>query len=318
MNVLFFGTPHFAAHTLRALLDMPQVTIKAVVTQPDRPAGRGAVLTPSPVKELALSHGIPVLQPTSLRKELASFEASVAKLGPIDIGVVVAFGQILPTAVLELPSRGCVNVHASLLPRWRGAAPIQRAIMAGDSETGVCLMQMDAGLDTGSVYSSASMPIRDTDTAQTLHDSLAALGASLIQRDLPEIVAGRLHATPQLSDGVTYAQKIESVEGNIDWTAPAPVVARTVRALSPHPGAFTFWRGARLKLLVALEGPEISADTTSPPGTVVTAQRDSLVISCGTGSVAVSELQLAGKKRMRLDEFLRGVTMSPGESFSRS
>jgi len=151
MNVLFFGTPSFAAETLRALLDIPQVTVKAVVTQPDRPAGRGGVLKPSPVKELALAHGLPVLQPISLRKELADFQTSVSHFGQITIGVVVAFGQILPRAVLELPQRGCVNVHASLLPRWRGAAPIQRALMAGDSETGICLMQMDEGLDTGPV-----------------------------------------------------------------------------------------------------------------------------------------------------------------------
>ena len=177
MNVIFFGTPSFSLPCLEALLQMPGVSVKAVVTQPDRPAGRGAELRGSPVKELAVARGIPVLQPVSLRKELDSFKAAADALGPFDVGVVIAFGQILPKAVLSLPRAGCVNVHASLLPRWRGAAPIQRAIQAGDAETGVCLMQMDEGLDTGAVFSRASAAISASDTAQTMHDSLAALGA---------------------------------------------------------------------------------------------------------------------------------------------
>lgn len=315
MNVIFFGTPTFSVPSLQALLDAPGISVRAVVTQPDRPSGRGGVVKPSPVKELALQHSIPVLQPASLRKELAAFQAQLAPCGPLDVGVVIAFGQILPKEVLSLPRAGCVNIHASLLPRWRGAAPIQRAIMAGDAETGVCLMQMDEGLDTGGVYSRDTAPIRRSDTAQTLHDTLAALGARLLARDLPLIVSGSLAALPQPAEGITYAHKIGPAEGCLDWGTSADEADRAIRALSPHPGAFTFWRGARLKLLLSSvsSGAPVQG---APPGTVTAAAGDTIVVACGSGSLAISQLQLAGKRQMSSSEFLRGTPMSPGERFS--
>jgi methionyl-tRNA formyltransferase len=315
MNVIFFGTPSFSVSSLQALLDMPGVSVRAVVTQPDRPSGRGGLVKASPVKELAMRHSIPVLQPTSLRKELDSFQAQLASCGPLDVGIVIAFGQILPKAVLGIPRAGCVNIHASLLPRWRGAAPIQRAILAGDTETGVCLMQMDEGLDTGGVYSREPVQIGRSDTAQTLHDTLAALGARLLARDLPLIVSGKLSAAPQPAEGVTYAHKIEPAEGCLDWTKGADELDRAIRALSPHPGAFTFWRGSRLKLLLSSVAPGGSVKDAAP-GTVAAAYSDTITVACGAGSLAISQLQLAGKRQMSSGEFLRGTPISPGERFS--
>lgn len=317
MNIIFFGTPGFSVPSLQALLAMPGVRVGAVVTQPDRPSGRGGAIRPSPIKELAAQQGIPVLQPTSLRKELPAFLASASAYGPFDIGVVIAFGQILPKAVLDLPRRGCVNIHASLLPRWRGAAPIQRAIAAGDGETGICLMAMDEGLDTGAVYSRERVRITEADTAHALHDTLAALGASLLVRDLSAIVAGSLHAVPQPADGVTYAAKIEAAEGKIDWSRPAPEVARMIRALSPHPGSYTLWRGTRLKVLDA-QAQSTPVSPANTPGTVLSTTQGSLTVACGSGAVAISHLQLAGKKQMSADEFLRGTVVSPGERLSDS
>ena len=315
MNVIFFGTPSFSLPCLEALLAMPSVTVKAVVTQPDRPAGRGGELRASPVKELALQRGIPVLQPLSLRKELASFKADADKLGPFDVGVVIAFGQILPKAVLEMPRAGCVNVHASLLPRWRGAAPIQRAIEAGDIETGVCLMQMDEGLDTGAVFSRASTPIAERDNAQALHDSLASLGASLLKRDLPAIAQGSLAALPQEAAGVTYAHKIEAHEGLIDWSSEAGTISRRVRALAPHPGCYTFWRGQRMKILSAGARRGSSA-SGHHPGEVISAVGSAITVACGSGELSITQLQLAGKRQMSTEEFLRGTGVVPGERFS--
>lgn len=312
MNVLFFGTPSFSVPCLQALLEMPGVCVKAVVTQPDRPAGRGGELRASPVKELAVARGIPVLQPTSLKKELAAFKAEADGFGPFDVGVVIAFGQILPKAVLELPRAGCINVHASLLPRWRGAAPIQRAIEAGDRETGVCLMQMDEGLDTGGVFSRATTPISESDTAQTLHDKLSTLGASLLQHDLAAIAQGSLAAAPQEQEGVTYAHKIEASEGLVDWSFPAAQIARRVRALSPHPGCYTFWRGQRMKILF-VSARDSAGSGREPPGTVLAASGGAITVSCGTGAVSISQLQLAGKRQMSAEEFLRGTAVSPGE-----
>lgn len=316
LNVIFFGTPGFSVSGLQGLLEMPDVSVRGVVTQPDKPSGRGGEVRPSPVKELAVARGLPVLQPASLRKELDAFTAAVGALGPIDIGVVIAFGQILPREVLELPRAGCVNVHASLLPRWRGAAPIQRAIAAGDAETGVCLMQMDVGLDTGAVYSRETLPISPRETAETLHDKLAALGTAMLKRDLPAIAAGQLRAQPQASDGITYAHKIGPAEGLIQWGSPAEQVARTIRALSPYPGCHTFWRGARLKILdaVALAGAPLGA--TAEPGTITSSSNSELIVACGTGAISVARLQLAGKRQMPAGDFLRGTGITPGDRFS--
>jgi len=313
-RILFFGTPQFSVPTLEKLCTTPGVQVAAVITQPDRPSGRGGEITATPVKRCALQHSIPVLQPHSLRKEFSSLSSELSALGPFDLGVVIAFGQILPVEVLTLPQRGCVNIHASLLPRWRGAAPIHRAIEAGDAETGVCLMEMDAGLDTGAVFSSAHTPIRGTDTYSSLHDKLSVLGAELLVRDLQAIVEGRLTAQPQPLEGVSYAKKISSQEAQIDWSQSAELIARKVRAMFPFPGCYTYWEGKRLKILQAQPAPH-TMGSESAPGTVVQALSDTLVISCGAGSLRVEEVQLEGKKRMFVQDFLRGSTIAIGTHF---
>lgn len=314
MRILFFGTPDFSVPTLRALIDAEDIEVGAVLTQPDRPSGRGGKTTMSPIKELALAHTIPVFQPTSLRKEFHTLREDLTKLGPFDIGVVIAFGQILPKEVLDFPSHGCVNIHASLLPRWRGAAPIQRALQSGDTETGVCMMRMDEGLDTGAVYSEYRVPITPSDTGLTLHDSLASLGASHIVSTVHQIVNRSLQAIPQPAEGVTYASKITTEECRIDWSRPAREIALSARAFSPWPGCFTMWRGKRIKILFASESKR-SYDPSLLPGTIALAQGDRLEITCGAGTVlSVSDLQLEGKKRMLVSEFLRGSALPEGEA----
>jgi methionyl-tRNA formyltransferase len=312
MNVLFFGTPDFSVRTLQQLAQMPGVRIGAVITQPDKPSGRGGEIRPSPVKSAATELGIPIFQPKSLRKEFDALKSRLLELGPFDVGVVIAFGQILPLDVLTFPTKGCVNIHASLLPRWRGAAPIQRAIEAGDQRTGVCLMQMDEGLDTGAVFSSAEISISADDTAQSVHDALANAGASLLARDLSAIISGSIVAIPQPEDGVTYASKVTSEECRIDWSLPAARIKRAIQAFAPHPGAFTTWHGKRLKVFKAkicsLEG---RSDST--PGTIVESSGDLLVAQCGEGSLlALEEIQVEGKKRMVTRDFVRGSTIASG------
>ncbi len=315
MNVIFFGTPQFSVPSLTTLLAVPNVSIRAVVTQPDRPAGRGDKIQSSPIKQLALQHQITVLQPTSLKKELPLFLESLQELGPFDVGVVIAFGQILPKVVLDLPQHGCINIHASLLPRWRGAAPIQRAILSGDYETGVCLMRMDEGLDTGAVYSRQSVPILATDTCQTIHDSLADIGARLLCSDLNAIIEGRSTPVEQPNIGITYANKIAASEGLINWSTSSREIALTVRALSPRPGCFTFWRGERLKILLAHEST-FSSETIATPGSVISIHGGYLEVACGSGSLLIEQLQVAGKRQMSTAEFLRGTVLSPGERFN--
>lgn len=316
MKILFFGTPDFSVPTLQALLDMPGVEVGAVLTQPDRPAGRGGKLSMSPIKQLALSRDIPIFQPVSLRKEFGSISEALKVCGPFDIGIVIAFGQILPKEVLNFPKHGCVNVHASILPRWRGAAPIQRAIQAGDSETGVCLMRMDEGLDTGAVFSCARTPITPSDTGSSLHDSLASLGAETLARDLGAIVHGTLPAVPQPSEGITYASKITTEECRIDWDTNAHQIALNVRAFSPFPGCFTMWRGKRLKILFGQDSRRTSTHSATT-GEVILAQGDRIEIACGQGtSLSVTDLQLEGKKRMGTAEFLRGNVLATGDRFN--
>lgn len=312
LRVLFFGTPEFAAVGLRALLGSPRYRVVAVVTQPDRPAGRGNLPQISPVKRLALEHNIPVLQPVKLRAELPACIERLAPLAPIDIGVVIAFGQILPVPILELPRAGCINVHASLLPRWRGAAPIQRALMAGDAESGVCLMAMEAGLDTGAVFATSRVKISARDTAGSLHDALADAGARLLASELERIARGELMAVAQPSEGITYADKILNDEARIEWTLDAASIARKIRALSPFPGAFATIGGKRLKLYMAsaVEHPARSG----APGEVIVAERGLLQIHCGSGAVALEELQLEGKKRLPTAEFLKGGGLTVGST----
>jgi methionyl-tRNA formyltransferase len=306
VKLIFAGTPEFAATALTALLESRH-ELKLVLTQPDRPAGRGLKLQPSAVKRLALERGLPLAQPSTLR-DVAVQETLRAV--DADVMVVAAYGLILPQTALAIPRLGAVNIHASLLPRWRGAAPIQRAILAGDRETGVCIMQMEAGLDTGPVILSESIAIRDDDDARTLHDRLAQLGASLVVRALEELEAGRAMATSQSPVGVTYASKIDRAEARIDWMRSAPEIWRKVRAFNPYPGAASRLDDIEMKIWRAVPGLR-----SGLPGTVLDAGPQGIVVACGEGSLTITELQRAGGRRLSPAEFLRGRPTVPGECF---
>ena len=323
MRIIFAGTPPFAAAALNALVDAGH-DIVLVLTQPDRPAGRGMKVTPSAVKQAALAHHLPVYQPTSLKTPEA--QAGLVAVDA-DVMVVAAYGLILPQAVLDLPRLGCLNIHASLLPRWRGAAPIQRAILAGDAETGITIMQMDAGLDTGAMLSKTVVPIRDTDTAASLHDTLALAGARAIVAALANYPA--LGPQAQDESQATYAAKLSKEEAQLDWRQPAEALARAVRAYNPVPGAWTLLDGAPLKIWSAqaiagagalkdtgFDGPK-SAEGSYEPGTPVLAEADRLVVACGEGALALHEVQPAGSKRMSAMAFLTGRTVPPGTRFGR-
>ena len=304
MKLIFAGTPEFAAQSLRAILSTENQVV-LVLTQPDRPAGRGMVLQPSAVKQVACEHGIEVFQPPTLRDPAA--QARLAAVGA-DAMVVAAYGLILPQTVLDLPRHGCINIHASLLPRWRGAAPIQRAIQAGDTETGVCIMQMEAGLDTGPVLLREALPITEGDTAASLHDRLAELGARLIVdalRNLP------LTPCPQPSYGVTYAAKIDKAESMLDWRLPALQLSRQVRAFNPFPGTLAYLDGTSMKIWKAV--PDANGGV---PGTVLSANKDGIVVACGEGALRLCELQKAGGKRLEAGQFLAGTPIAVGSVFS--
>ncbi len=297
MRVVFAGTPEFAVSSLRAAARHHEVV--AVYTQPDRPAGRGRGLAPSPVKLEAVARGIPVYQPETLKDEAA--QQQLRDLQP-DLMVVVAYGLILPRAVLNIPTHGCWNVHASLLPRWRGAAPIQRAIQAGDATTGVCLMQMEAGLDTGPVLLHQELPIAATATGGDLHDSLAALGAQVLSDGLGLLRAGiKPIARPQPAEGVTYAHKLDKAEAKLDWALDAQALARTVRAFNPWPIAEAQLAGERVRIhgAVALDLAHGQA-----PGTVLAAGREGVDIACGQGALRLRVLQREGGKAITAADYL--------------
>ncbi len=300
MRLIFMGTPAFSVPALEALAAAHEVV--AVYTQPPRPAGRGKAPRPSPVHIRAGELGLTVRHPASMRDSTAQSEFIARQA---DVAVVVAYGQILPRAILDAPVHGCLNIHASLLPRWRGAAPIQRAIQAGDVETGVCIMAMDAGLDTGPVLLRRATSIGPEDTAGDLHDRLAALGAGAITEALAQLPD--LTPAPQPEDGVTYAAKIDKAEARVDWMRPAEQVDRHVRALSPFPGAWCETPGGRLKLLRTR-----LAEGMGAPGTVLDAGRGRLVVACGTGAVEVTEAQREGKRLMAVAELLLGQSLPPG------
>lgn len=307
MRVLFAGTPAFAVPALDALIGAGhQVTL--VLTQPDRPAGRGLATVPSAVKQAAARGGIPVYQPTSLKDPAAHARLREAQG---DVLVVVSYGLILPQAVLDIPPRGALNIHASLLPRWRGAAPIQRALLAGDAATGVCIMQMDAGLDTGPVLLRETVAIGADETAGTLHDKLSAVGARLIVAALDGLERGALRAEPQAAQGETYARKIEKSETAVNWSRSAAEIERQVRAFNPSPGAVARLRGDDIKLWRA----RALDRTGAPPGTVLRAGREGIEVACATGAVCITELQRAGGKRLPADAFLRGCAIAVGERF---
>lgn len=305
-GLIFYGTPDFAAICLNALLQDARFKIKAVVTQPDKAAGRGAKLHAPPVKQLALEHSIPVFQPGSLKKEGGNLIEAFRKLEPVELAVVVAFGQLIPQGLLDLPAHGCLNVHASLLPRWRGAAPIQRALLAGDKSSGVCLMQMEAGLDSGPVYSRQEIEIGPNDNFGSLHDRLAKLGVDLLLRDLEKILQAKIEPTPQSETGISYAKKIDPAETHINWAEAALQIERKVRAFSPAPGAYTFLNGKRLKILGARHKCARHARILQA-GRVHYFDRLCLEIECASEILSVEELQLEGKRRLHIKEFLLGA-----------
>ena len=307
MRIVFAGTPEFAAQALAAILAAGQ-DVPLVLTQPDRPSGRGMALKASPVKQLALEHGLQVHQPASLKS--AESRQPIIDASP-DVMVVAAYGLILPQAALDIPRLGCLNIHASLLPRWRGAAPIQRAILAGDAETGVTLMRMEAGLDTGPMLLKGRLPITDADCAATLHDKLAALGARLIVEALPRLARGELPGEPQPAEGVTYAAKLEKSEAALDWRQTAVALSRAVRAFDPFPGTFARIEGQTIKVWRAEP-----ASGAGEPGTVLAADDDGILVACSEGALRLVELQKSGGKRLLAADFLHGFAIKPGQRFS--
>ncbi len=298
MRIIFMGTPDFSVPVLEALVDAGHDVV-AVYSQPPRPAGRGKKDRPSPVQSKAEALGLTVRYPVSVRTDeaLAEFQALNA-----DIAVVVAYGLILPQSILDAPKKGCLNIHASLLPRWRGAAPIHRAIMAGDVETGVCIMQMGAGLDTGPVLSRHTVSIGESETTQQLHDRLSDIGATAIVDALAQI--DQLDAQPQPNDGVTYAAKIEKSEAAIDWSKPAIEVDRLVRGLSPFPGAWFEMNGTRVKVL--------GSTLVEHSGTAGCVLDDKLTVACGEGAIRLTKLQRAGKSAQDAEQFLNGWPLPAG------
>lgn len=308
MRIIFAGTPDFAAETLKALL-AAEYEICAVYTQPDRPSGRGRKLTASPVKQLALEHNIPVEQPLNFKDDdvkqiLADYHA--------DLMIVVAYGLLLPQAVLDTPALGCINIHASLLPRWRGAAPIQRAILAGDTETGICIMQMEAGLDTGPVLSRRTCPITPEDTAQTLHDRLANLGADTLLALLPNVVELQKHAQNQNNDSAYYAAKLLKTEAEIDWQQSASQIVRQIQAFNPWPVAQTIWHDQVFRIWSASLVDENSNELA---GEIIAVNKDSIDVATGDGILRLIQIQLPGKRAMAVADFLNANSITAGEHF---
>ncbi len=310
MRIVFMGTPDFAVPVLEAVAEAGH-TVVGVVTQPDKPKGRGGAVLMTPVKEKALKLGIPVYQPVKVREP--EFVEILRGLGA-DVFVVAAFGQILPKTVLSLPRLGCVNVHSSLLPRYRGAAPIQWAVIDGEKETGVTTMMMDEGLDTGDMLEQAVIPIEAGETGGSLHDKLSALGAKLIVSTLAKLENGTAVRTPQTDEGTCYAKMLKKSMGDIDWTMDAEAIERLVRGLDPWPGTYTGWNGRTLKIRKTRVVPE---EYDGVCGQVVLTDKDRLYVKCGRGTLALTELQPEGRKRMAVDAFLRGYPVETGTVFVR-
>ena len=312
LRIVFFGTAELACASLEAIATNSGFQVVSVVTQPDKPSGRDLHLQPSAVKGTALRLGTPVLQPQRAREE--NFIREIRDLAP-DLSVVVAYGQILPQALLDVPKHGSLNVHTSILPKHRGAAPIQWAILNGDAETGVTIMKMDAGLDTGPILSERKTPISDRDTSQTLHDRLAAMGAELLVETIPLWVHGKIVPRSQ-PEGSTYARKIEKSDGLINWEEPAAGIWRKVRAFTPWPGAFTYLETAgKRRMIKVWEGSVIH--TVGKPGAILSASRDGIVVGAGTDCFQITTLQPEGKKKMTAQEYLAGNALLPGQVFTR-
>ena len=322
MRIVFMGTPDFSVPALKALVEAGHQVI-AVVTQPDKPKGRGKEVQMTPVKIQAMEYGIPVYQPAKVRE--ASF-VEVLKGLEADVYVVIAFGQILPKAVLELPKYGCINIHASLLPKYRGAAPIQWCVIDGERETGITTMMMDVGLDTGDMLEKAVIPIEEKETGGSLHDKLSMAGGDLILSTLKKLEEGTLVRTPQTDEGTCYAKMLTKSLGDIDWNQDAVSIERLIRGLNPWPSAYTMWNGKTIKIWAAdvIAGREaadflsesgVPAETGTAPGTVVCSDKRGLVVSTGGGLLSIRELQMEGKKRMDTPAFLRGYPIPEGDVF---
>ncbi|TAL06967.1 MAG: methionyl-tRNA formyltransferase [Verrucomicrobia bacterium] len=309
LRIVFMGTPELAAVCLQALLREPAFEIIAVVTQPDRPKGRDLKLQPSPVKQLALACSIPVLQPEKARDE--KFLSELKDFSP-ELIAVAAFGQILPRAMLELPRHGCLNVHTSLLPKYRGAAPIQWAIANGDAETGVTIMKMDVGLDTGDILTQRTTPIAPGDNSQTLHDRLAKLGGELLVQTIPDYVAGKIIPQSQIATLATHAAKIKKEDGHINWNLPARVIWNRLRAFTPWPGGFTFLATQPQPTLLKILSAEV-AEKNGASGQILSADKSGIVVGCGEGALRILNLQREGGRRLTAPEFLAGHPLSVGE-----
>ncbi|WP_028611120.1 methionyl-tRNA formyltransferase [Paenibacillus harenae] len=311
MRIVFMGTPEFAVPSLKLLVEQ-NYNIVAVVTQPDRPKGRKKTLTPPPVKEAALSLGLPVLQPERMKS--ADAVAAVAELRP-DLIVTAAYGQILPKGVLDLPRLGCINVHGSLLPKYRGGAPIQRSIMNGESSTGVTIMYMAEGLDTGDMISVVELPITDEDTSGTMFGKLSIAGAELLGRTLPSIIAGEAKAVPQQNELATYAPNLTRADERIDWNKPARAIFNQVRGLSPMAGAFTYLNGEVFKVWACSADDEAGDPASNAPGTVLRADNNGIQVQTGKGVLSLKEIQPAGKKTMNAADWLKGARLEAGTLF---
>ena len=322
LRIIFMGTAELSCASLAALAADEKFHVAAVVTQPDRPKGRELKPQPSPVKSLALRLGLPVLQPERARDE--QFITELRALQP-DLIVVVAYGQILPSAILDLPRHGCLNVHTSLLPKYRGAAPIQWAIANGDTETGVTIMKMDAGLDTGPIVSQRRTPIRPEDDSATLHNRLAQLGAELLVQTIPDYVAGKIQPVPQPAEGASHAAKIKKEDGRIDWNRPAQEIWNRLRAFTPWPGAFTFLKAEPKPQLLKIWKAEVveknggaacrAEASERRPGEILSADKTGIVVGCGERALRIFELQREGGRRLTAPEFLAGHALKVGERF---
>jgi methionyl-tRNA formyltransferase len=314
LRIIFMGTADLSCASLENLARNPHFNVLAVVTQPDKPKGRDLKLLPTPVKVVAQKLQLPVLQPLKARDP--EFIAQIQALQP-DLMVVVAYGQILPAALLAIPPHGCLNVHTSLLPKYRGAAPIQWAIADGNAETGVTIMRMDAGLDTGPILSTRTTPILPTDDSQVLHDRLAQLGAELLVETIPGYISGQLVPHPQPAEGMTYAAKIKKEDGQIRWTQPASQISSRLRAFTPWPGAFTHLPAEPKPLLVKVwkAEPLETQPANAAPGQIVSADKNGITVACGTGALRILELQREGGKRLTAGPFLAGCPLPSGQHF---
>jgi len=313
LRIIFMGTAELSCASLAKLAADNRFQVLAVVTQPDKPKGRDLKLTPSPVKVLAEQLSLPVLQPLKARE--AAFLSELRALQP-DLMVVVAYGQILPQSILDLPPRGCLNVHTSLLPRYRGAAPIQWAIADGNAETGVTIMQMDAGLDTGPILSTRRTPILPTDDSQILHDRLAQLGAELLVETIPDFVSGKILPQPQPLTGSTYAAKIKKEDGKIDWSQSAVQIWNRLRAFTPWPGAFTYFQTEPKPQLLKIWKVEVVEERVGGAGEILSADKAGIVVGCGQGALRILELQREGGKRLPVEQFLTGFPLTAGARFA--